>query len=385
MDTHRLSTLKALLGRFPRIDLGFFPTPLHTLPRLGRTVGHDHLWAKRDDLTGLGLGGNKVRSLEFFLGQALAEGADVIITAGGLQSNLCRLTAAAAAKVGLECVLVHNDDRPAFYQGNMLLSHLFGAREVFLGRVDEEARARAVEDVAAQLRRTGRRPYVVANGASTPLGVLGYVRATAELCEQWSGLSGGAAGACSAGAPSGGVSSARVSPAANLAPSSPPIRQVAMVGAMAGTVSGLVLGVALLGHPFHVQVISVEYPEPHLRGLIHDLGARAWALLRAAEAPAELGPDPESDAFADWLNAAMTIHGDYLGPGYAIPTELSRRVLFDAARLEGLLVEDVYTSKTLAGLLDLIHRGVITRGEPCCFWHTGGLAALFAQADKLQP
>ena len=110
MDTHRLSTLKALLRRFPRADLGFFPTPLHTLSRLGAKGGHDSLWAKRDDLTGLGLGGNKVRSLEFFLGQALTEGADVVITAGGLQSNLCRLTAAGRRpRSGSKCILVHND------------------------------------------------------------------------------------------------------------------------------------------------------------------------------------------------------------------------------------------------------------------------------------
>ena len=122
-----------------------------------------------------------------------------------------------------------------------------------------------------------------------------------------------------------------------------------MVGAMAGTVSGLVLGAALLGRPFHVQVISVEYSEPHLRDLIHGLAAQAWGLLRAggmsfstgqAEVVRpEVGPEPTSSGFRAWLDAAMTIHDDYLGPGYAIPTELSRQALFDAARLEGLLVE----------------------------------------------
>lgn len=386
-DAVRLAALNRLLGRFPRVDLGFFPTPLHTLPNLGRKVGHPNLWAKRDDLTGLGLGGNKVRSLEFFLGQARSEGADVVVTAGGLQSNLCRLTAAAAAKAGLECVLVHNDNRPDFYQGNMLLNHLFGASEVFIGPADEAARARAVEEVTAEMRRAGRRPYVVANGASTPLGVLGYVRAAAEFAGQSAALT-----AVLPIAP----------PASLLQPelTSAPIWQVAMVGAMAGTVSGLALGAALLGRPFHVQVISVEYPEAHLRGLIHSLAAAAWDLLRekarvngantgiglgAAAAEEQLGPNSRSVAFVPWLDAAMTIHDAYLGPGYAVPTELSRQALFDAARLEGLLVEDVYTSKTLAGLLDLIRRGAIAPDEPCCFWHTGGAAALFAQATDLQP
>jgi 1-aminocyclopropane-1-carboxylate deaminase/D-cysteine desulfhydrase/L-cysteate sulfo-lyase len=335
----------------PRVALGLFPTPLHLLPNLGRRAGHAALYTKRDDLTGLGMGGNKVRSLEYLLGRATCvEGADTVITAGGLQSNLCRLTAAAAARLGLRCILVHNDWRPGFYQGNMLLNHLCRAEQVFAGPMDEDRRAQVTEEVAAREAAAGRRPFIVRNGASTALGSLGYVQAALELSTQSSDLGAG-------------------------------VRHVAMVGAMGGTAAGFVLGAALLGRPFHVHVISVEYPERVLRGLIHGLAGGALNLLReqAAQTGEADGLDPSD------LDEAMTIHERYLGPGYAVPTPESRRALEDAASMEGLFLESVYTSKTLAGCLDLIVRGDIPRGEPCCFWHTGGTAALFAQAGEFQP
>ena len=169
---------------FPRVQLGFFPTPLQHLPRLGEMLGHDALYIKRDDLTGLSLGGNKTRSLEYLLGDAVHLGADTVVTAGGLQSNLCSLTAAACAKVGLKCVLVHNDLRPETLHGNMLVSHLFGAEPVFIGTLTEEQRALAVEEVAESLKSKGSRAYVIPNGASTPMGALGYLNAAFELSSQ---------------------------------------------------------------------------------------------------------------------------------------------------------------------------------------------------------
>ncbi|MDP2872245.1 MAG: pyridoxal-phosphate dependent enzyme [Bacillota bacterium] len=340
----REDLLAAALARFDRADLGFFPTPLHLLPNLGHRLGHPALYAKRDDLTGLGLGGNKVRSLEFLLGKALRDGADTVIAAGGLQSNLCRVTAAAAARLGLRCVLVHNDRRPGFYQGNMLLNHLSGAEQVFAGPVDEVCRAQLTDEIAGEQAAAGRRAFVVRNGASTALGALGYVQAAVELSRQARDV---------------GIE----------------MRHVAMVGAMGGTAAGFVLGTALLGRPFHVQVISVEYSEPVLRGLIHGLAVGALELLRQVDARLDPGD----------VDEAMSIHERYLGPGYGVPTELSTQALYDAARLEGLFLESVYTSKTLAGCLGLIERGEIPTGEACCFWHTGGTAALFAQAEQLQP
>jgi 1-aminocyclopropane-1-carboxylate deaminase/D-cysteine desulfhydrase-like pyridoxal-dependent ACC family enzyme len=321
---------------------------VHRLPRLGAACGTESLYIKRDDLTTLGLGGNKVRSLEYLLGDALAQHADTIIAAGGLQSNLCRLTAAAAAKLGLRCILVHNAQQPDFLQGNMLLNHLTGAQAHFLGPVDEPERESVCDEIASEVRASGRRPYVVRNGASVPWGALGYVNAALELFRQND--------LCGLG-----------------------IRQTVIVGAMGGTASGLVLGLALLGAPMRATVVSVEYPAPELRSRIEALTEGALALLRGTLGAGEddLNPVP--------LDEVMTINDDYLGDGYARETAASRAALLAAARLEGIFIEPVYTSKTLAGCMDLLCRGELDPDLPTCYWHTGGAAALFGLAHQLQP
>ncbi|HAI20664.1 MAG TPA: hypothetical protein DCM14_01975, partial [Clostridiales bacterium UBA8153] len=200
--------------------LGSFPTPLEAMPAYGVLAGHHRLYIKRDDLTGLAMGGNKVRHLEFELGEALRQDADVVLVAGGLQSNYCRAAAAASAKLGLECVILHNDHPPESVQGNQLLNHILGAHQVFLGPVSETERGGRLEELAAQLRGEGRRPYVV---RLSPLGSLGYVNAAFELHQQ---------------ALQQGIC----------------LRHVVMVGAMAGSATGLLYGTALLAHEFHVHV-----------------------------------------------------------------------------------------------------------------------------------
>ncbi len=329
---------RGYLDNFPKADLGIWPTPLQKLDRLGEQVNHENLYIKRDDLTGLGQGGNKTRSLEFLIGDALENGVDTVLTAGGLQSNLCSLTAAACCKTGLNCVLVHNDDRPQKLKGNMLLNYIFGADSVFIGKVDEQRRARKMEELARKIKKQGRTPYIIHNGASTPLGAMGYVSAALELCEQ--------------------IKSHNLD-----------IKHVAMVGAMGGTASGFVLGAALLGCPFHVHVISVEYSEPILSRLLDELITGASEIIERTE-----GIRPKI-SYKD----VMTVYDDYLGEGYAKVTERSRRTLFQAARMEGILLEDVYTSKCLGGFLDLIQKGMIPSNEGACYIHTGGLASLFVQ------
>jgi 1-aminocyclopropane-1-carboxylate deaminase/D-cysteine desulfhydrase-like pyridoxal-dependent ACC family enzyme len=301
-------------------------------------MGHDRLFIKRDDMTGLGQGGNKTRSLEFLLGDALSKGANAVITAGGLQSNLCSLTAAACARYGLRCILVHNDDPPQMREGNMLLNAILGAEERFVGRTDEAARTAAMEDVAVSLRSRGERPYIIYNGASTPLGAMGYVSGAFELHRQ-------------------------------CADEGIPLKHVGMVGAMGGTAGGFVFGTAVLGHPFHVHVISVEYPKEVLLRLMKEL----FAGLADLTGVSPVMPPEE----------VMTIYDEYLGAGYAVPTELSRRTLLDLARTEGILIENVYTSKTLGGFGDLIRRGMVPAGEAACYVHTGGLGSLFAQNAML--
>ncbi len=321
----------AVLDGFPRVRLGHLPTPLHHVPRYGSRIGHDQLYVKRDDLTGLAMGGNKVRNLEFEMGSALQQDADIILVAGGLQSNYCRLATAAAAQLGIECVQVHNDHPPEQYHGNMLLSHILGARPVFLGPVDEEERGIWLEEYARELRLQGHRPYIV---GTSPLSCLGYVHAAFELHEQ-----------------------ARAR-AINL-------EHVGMVGAMGGTAAGFAFGAALLGAPFQVHVISVEYPAQHLQRVMTELWDGMAELLNIV---------PSSS-----LEDVIQLHEDYLGPGYAIPTPESLQAIYDMAQTEGILLECVYTSKAVWGTADLIARGLISATAPACIFHTGGLPALFAQ------
>ncbi len=333
-----MATFRDCLEDMPAADIGTFPTPLEHMPRLGREIGHPGLYVKRDDITGLSLGGNKTRSLRFLLGQALSLGKDTVITAGGLQSNLCSLTAAACSKLGLECILIHNDEPPAHLQGNMLLNRIFGAREIFVGRVSEEVRAEEMENEARNLERLGKRPHLIHNGASTPMGALGYVEAAFELHEQCNGL---------------GID----------------LKHVFIVGAMGGTASGFAYGTGLLGAPFHVYVVSVEYPKAELM-------RRMQAILSGLH---EILP-PLDGAFTEaLLQKLVTIDDSHLGEGYARPTPASRAALTMAARLEGLLIEDVYTSKTLAGMIGSVRSGAIPPHEAACFIHTGGAGSLFAQ------
>jgi len=325
-----------MLAEFPRVKLIDLPTALEHLPRLGPLVDHPQIYIKRDDLMSLGLGGNKLRHLEFWLGDALANGCDLLVACGLPESNQCRLTAAVAAKLGLECLLVHNVERPAVWQGNMLLDSLFGAHSTFIGPVSEVERTRHAHALIADLRVAGRRPYLIGPVA---LGALGYVNAAYELYEQ----------ARDAGHE---------------------IKRVALVGAMGGTASGFLHGTALLGHPWHVHVITVEYE-----------AARLHSLLQANfQAIGRLLPLPEVS-----LDQVMTIHDQYLGPGYAEPCAESLFWLRQMASREGILLENTYTSKVVWGMMDLIAQGVIPRDEAVCFWHTGGTPALFGQAAMLQP
>ncbi|MGE5654501.1 MAG: pyridoxal-phosphate dependent enzyme [Bacillota bacterium] len=323
-----------LFSDLPYVKLADWTTPLQRLERFGALVGHGQLYIKRDDLTGIGMGGNKVRNLEFLLGEAMQQNADVILVAGGLQSNLCRLTAAACVRVGLECIIVHNADRPAVPEGNQLLNHLMGTKALYLGPMDEVARGQKVREIAEQLHQQGRRPYII--DSNTPVATLGYTKAALELHEQ---------------AVQTGVD----------------LKHIALVGAMAGTATGFLYGTALLGHPFHVHLISVEYPRDQLRQIITDIWDGVVKLT---------GVRPPTD-----LDQVVTIYYTYLGQGYGIPTPEAVQSIYDLARTEAIFIENVYTSKTLYGMVDLIRKGIIPRDEAACFIHTGGLPALFTQSD----
>ncbi len=323
-----------MLAEFPRYELLRDPTLLQRLERTEAVLQQPGLYVKRDDLMPIAMGGNKLRSLEFWLGAAFQEHADVVLVAGTPMSNLCRLTAAAASMAGLDCIVFHNALDEAAARRASFLNRIFGASVRFLGPLDEAQRTKAVEHAAAELQRQGRRPYIVGNAA---IGALGYVRAAEELFAQSQLLD-------------------------------PGIRHVTLAGSMGTTEAGLIFGNALLGHPFDVHLVSVEYGEAELSARVRRAYA-AVAKLVGKSAP-------------DFDDTRVHYHMEFLGGGYACPTPAGEAAILTLARTEGVVLEHIYTAKTFACFLDLARRHVFPDGEPVCVIHTGGVPALFSQFEE---
>jgi 1-aminocyclopropane-1-carboxylate deaminase/D-cysteine desulfhydrase-like pyridoxal-dependent ACC family enzyme len=304
------------------------PTPLEQLHRIGAEVGHGALFVKRDDAMSLGLGGNKLRSLEFWIGDALKQGCDTLLVAGQPVSNQCRLTAAAAAKVGLDCVILHNADRPTRIEGNLLLNHLFGAEICYLGPLNEAARQEAAEQTAREFRKTGRRPYIIGNPV---LGAVGYVVAAEELLYQASGAVGN-------------------------------FDHIVIPGSMGPTEAGFLYGLLRDGFTGQVHVISVEYGVDELAARIETIFAGLEEKLGALE----IGP-----------SIIAQYDDTFLGPGYGVTTPAAAQAIKRFATSEALLLEPTYTAKPFAALLSMIEAGTIPDSASVCALHTGGVPSLF--------
>lgn len=318
-------------GRTSRVVLATVPTPLQRAHRLGAVLGLDQLWIKRDDLTGLAMGGNKARKLEFLVSDALDQGADVVLTTGGPQSNHCRTTAAAARMCGLNAELVFVGREVPDVQGNMVLDRLFGATWTF---VSDDAAAEAwMEQRAGELRERGRHPYIIPGGGSNGLGTLGYVSAAQEIAQQ-----------CRA---------EHIEP-----------RAIFCAAGSCGTLAGLTLGVHLAGLGPRVIGVSIS---PSARDRVD----RSTDLMRAAV-----------ELLGTTLPACRPeVRNEQVGQGYGIPTPASREALDLMAHTEGILLDPVYTAKALAGLAAMAREGELDPGEPVVFVHTGGTPALFADQD----
>ncbi|MFN3954859.1 MAG: 1-aminocyclopropane-1-carboxylate deaminase/D-cysteine desulfhydrase [Pararhodobacter sp.] len=320
----------------PRLPLLHAPTRLQPLPAIAAALGGQAgggLYVKRDDEMGIAIGGNKLRSLEFWLGAARDEGADILLVGGMASSNLCRLTAAAAAISGFECLILHNSDKSDLSLRQSALSRLHGARLRFLGAMDEATRAAALNAEAAALRRAGRRPYIIGEAA---LGALGYALCADELLQQDRAAGAG-------------------------------IRQVFLPGSMGPTEAGFLFGNALLGLPYEVHLVSVEYAEDDLRARIQTI----WAELCRLTGLLPALPDYRVDM-------------RWLGAGYGAPTAAADAALMEFARCEGLLLEEVYTAKTFAAFrAHAAEAFAVAHHAGICVVHTGGVPALFAQLDGL--
>ena len=320
-----------------RIELGHLPTPLEEMPRLTEALGGPRLFIKRDDETGLATGGNKTRKLEFLLADALQGGADTIITAGAAQSNHCRQTAAAAVKCGLKCILTLTGSDPGSWNGNLLLDDLLGAEVRFVGDVTWTGLLDVMADVADEVRAGGGRPTIIPVGGSNPVGATGYVAAMEELVEQ-------------------------------LTERDLNIDHIVFASSSGGTQSGLVVGAKAFGFRGRVLGISVASKVDDLMGVLEQL---------SNDTAQHLGLDLylPHDAFE--------VNDDYLGAGYGKPAAPEREAIRLLAQSEGILGDPVYTGRALAGLIDLIRKGIFDKDETVLFWHTGGTTALFAYVEEL--
>lgn len=329
-----------LLSRFPRTRLAHLPTALEHLPRLSSHLGGPQIYVKRDDCTGLATGGNKTRKLEFSMGDALEQGADTIVTVGALQSNHVRQTAAAACKLGMRCevLLEHRIREPSEVytrSGNVFLDRIFGAsiRE-FPGGTDFD---RALDDVAAEVKANGGKPYIIPGGASNSIGALGYVNCAMELIAQ---------------ANETGLV----------------VDHLITATGSAGTQAGLVVGLKATSSDVPLLGIGVSVPRTQQEEKVFALAEETAALIGAP------GCVAREDVVANC---------DYVGDGYGVPTEAMNDAVLLLARQEGLLFDPVYSGKALAGMIDLIHRGRFSKSDNVVFLHTGGAAGLFAYEDQL--
>ena len=328
------------LKRLPRVELATLPTPLEDAPRLAREVGVRKLLVKRDDLTGLALGGNKVRKLEFLLGDARARGADTIITTAGVQSNFLRLAAAAAARLGMKAILLARGSPDATLAGNLLLMRLFGADVRFMQTEDPYAESTVVlmREIEDEVCHRGGRPYLIHLGTfSGPLSAVGYVHGAAELAEQ--------------------LRAARER-----------CDHVVLAVGSGGTYAGLLLGLRLAGVRCHVLGVSVNAPAAeHRRRIIEKI--RHTSELLGTDATV-----PEED---------VDVTDAYIGPGYGVPTPAGLDAIVQAARAEGLLLDPVYTGKGWAGLVDSARRGAIGPRDTVVFLHTGGAPNAFLHGQAI--
>jgi D-cysteine desulfhydrase family pyridoxal phosphate-dependent enzyme len=323
------------LEHLPRISLADLPTSIDDLPRLSRELGGPRLLVKRDDQTGLAGGGNKTRKLEFLIAEALAQGADMVITAGAAQSNHCRQTAAAAARAGLGCALVLGGEPPSTATGNTLLIQLLGAQIYWTGL---DRRGERLGEIADRVRADGHRPYVIPYGGSNAIGATGYVLAMQELSQQLQGLS---------------------------------LDRIVFASSSGGTQAGMVVGARATG--FGGQIIGIGIDKGEAGDDPYPI--HLARLANATAAHVGLAGDFSSDDFI--------VNQDYLGAGYGVVGELEREAIRLAACLEGLILDPVYTGRAMGGLIDMIRCGAIGRGETVLFWHTGGMPALFAYVDAL--
>jgi len=317
----------------PRLNFAHLPTPIEELPRLSDHLAGPRIWIKRDDQTGLAFGGNKTRKLEFLVAEAQAQGARTLISGGALQSNHCRQTAAAAAKFGLDCILVLNGEETDKPSANLLLDQLFGAQILVIP--DRKERDSILQETFDEAVSSGRKPYLVPYGGSSPTGALGYAFAMEELMKQ-----------------------------------NVHVDWIVFGTSSGGTHAGLVLGQRVFGYQGKVLGISIDEPEEWLKDHVSAL---------ASDASEKLGER------INFTRDDVLANDNYCKAGYGVLTDAECEAVRLFAKYEGVLLDPVYTGRAAAGMIDLIRKGFFKKDETILFWNTGGQPALFAEkyANKI--
>jgi len=334
----KIADLQKQVDKLPRIKMAQLPTPLEEMPRLSKVLGGPKLWIKRDDLTGIAFGGNKERKIEFVMADAIKKGADVIITTGAIQSNHARVTAAAAKKLGLKVVLVMRGKEPERYDGNLLLDNLFGADIRFV-QMDPQQALSEMEKVAVELKNKGHSPYTVPGGASYPTGAVGYVNAMLELINQ---------------------AKERM----------PNINYVIHAAGSGGTQAGLVITNKALE------------TETEILGMCIKSKANQWLAEKIVEIANGIRRLLDLKAVAEQKDVVLI--SDYAGEDYGVLTPEAVEAIKLVARTEGILLDPVYTSKAMAGLIDFIRQRRFKKDDNVIFIHTGGTPGLFVYKEQLR-
>ena len=325
--------IREVMKNIPREKLAPLPTPLQRLENTEKLVGaKGKMYIKRDDLTGIGSGGNKIRCMEYIIGAAKAGGYNGVLASGNGQSNLCSLAAASAAKAGIKCYIVHNSEKPEVSVGNALLNDLLGVEREYMGACDSSIREKYVFEVIDRLKERGDNYFLIRNGATTGHGALGYLNAIIELVDQCEkeGLE---------------------------------IKHIFAPGGNGGIASGLIYGNALMGFPFTVHIISVEDTKPVLTEHIENT-------IREIEEITGLPFEYDVDKAADIVDK-------YMGAGWSCNTPESENEVLEFVRTEGIYIENVYTSKLMYGYKDMVKNNLVD-GDSAVI-HTGGFGSLFSQ------
>jgi len=327
------------LASLPRLELAKLPTPLEPVRRLGDALGDLDLWFKRDDLTGFGLGGNKVRSLEYLAADAIAQNSNMLVTGGSPESNHVRITMAVAAYLGLKGVAVLPGTQPAETQGNLLLDKLLKAKLVFTGDPDRKHIDKHISDEVERLCTLGNKPYMIRRGGVSPLGCVGYVAAAVEICSQLKEL--------------------------NVDPD-----YLICATGCGVTQAGLLVGFKLMGLNCKLYGMTVSRKRRECISHIEQLTKETTEIL-------ELDLTISSDD--------ILVLDQYIGEGYSIPTPEGIESISLVARTEGIFLDPIYTGKAMAGLTDLIKKNQIDSDKTVIFLHTGGTPSIFSYASTINP